>query len=128
MNLAAFEEGQDKRASFQNEGESEAIGMSEALLKHSFVEKDGFFGGVWELGGTPDHRVPGEDVWVGNLGEQAAGVGDVAGGGDGTEGEDLGEGVEGGGICGVLEEVSVDLAEDSHIRALLDERGDTFLF
>lgn len=128
MDLAAFEESQDKRASFQNEGEGEAIGEIKAFPEHSFVEKDGFFGGVGELGGAPDHGVPGEDVWVGNLGEQAAGVGDVAGGGEGAEGEDLGEGVEGGGIGGCFEEVSMDLAQGSHIRAFLDQRGNTFCF
>lgn len=52
---------------------------------------------------------------MGNLPEQAAGVGDVPRRRGGREGEDLGEGIM-GRRGGAFEEVGMDLTKGSHVR------------
>lgn len=57
------------------------------MTKHPAVQFNGGVG-VFALGVASDHRVPGENVGGLDLGEDAASVGHVGGGGQGYEGED----------------------------------------
>lgn len=72
------------------------------------VEQEEGGSGVGAPGVGTDHGVPEEGVRARQLGEDSVGVGDVAGGGEGEEGDELAddEGVVGEGVA---EEVGVGL-------------------
>ena len=66
-----------------------------------------------KLGGPSDDGIPGESIRVWDLGEESERVGHVSGRRGGAVAEDFGEKVK----RGEFEEVSVDLAENDHVRA-----------
>lgn len=107
------------RAALERERQREGVVLGEFRRDQPLEEEDGFWGRAMVEESSND-CVVGEDVGASDLGKQAAGVVDVAVGG---EAEELGERERVGRVreSGMSENVGVDLIENSHVGTSLDE-------